>query len=461
MILLMIWLSFSDLSLLRAVQKGDLVVLEQATQDQLEDRVEGANLLEHAVLWDQPQVIELLVRKGLDPNKRNSRGWSGLGLAIEEGRFAALEQLLLSGAEVDRLNEKKQTALMLACRRNEVGMSRLLLDFGANPNAEDAFGETPLWYALKRGSYGCVLQLAAAGADLERQDRWGNKPWDFAQFCRQRKTLEVLNAFKNGEKLQVHNEVERINLGDVSPLLTPDTLDLEAKLEDGETWLSIAVEKARYPQFTALLKRDRQVNQKDVWGESPLAKAVNAKRLAYVRSLVEAGADPLILTASSYTLLKSAIDLNDQPMADYLYSLGVQGLEQTEAIGLDQPSEQWKKWQKAAHKLPFQCPTRTREAPEAQLCDSGVVPPKFQTREKPVFPRAAINISQSVPIILEAVLSKEGYVLDILALQGYEDWAYGYEIEAIKALSKWTYEPGQIDGQPSDVRMTLRIDFKR
>ena len=62
-------------------------------------------------------------------------------------------------------------------------------------------------------------------------------------------------------------------------------------------------------------------------------------------------------------------------------------------------------------------------------------------------------------MILEAVLRKDGSVGEVKVLRGLGKGKYGMEQSAVDAVRKWEFEPGQLDGRPSDVRMTMKIDF--
>ncbi len=48
---------------------------------------------------------------------------------------------------------------------------------------------------------------------------------------------------------------------------------------------------------------------------------------------------------------------------------------------------------------------------------------------------------------------------DVHVLRGLGKGKFGFEESAITALKKWEFQPGKVDGVPSDVRMTLKIDF--
>jgi len=95
----------------------------------------------------------------------------------------------------------------------------------------------------------------------------------------------------------------------------------------------------------------------------------------------------------------------------------------------------------------------------ARVGQSGVTPPVFIHKTKPVYPERAAKIKLQGYVIAEAVLRKDGTVEDIQILRGLGKGKFGFEDATIDALRSWTFKPGEVNGIPADVRMTLKIDF--
>jgi TonB family protein len=95
----------------------------------------------------------------------------------------------------------------------------------------------------------------------------------------------------------------------------------------------------------------------------------------------------------------------------------------------------------------------------ARVGQVGVEPPVFTRRVSPKYPERAVKIKLQGYVILEAILRKDGSVDDIKVLRGLGKGKFGFEEEAMNALQKWEFLPGKVNGNPADVRMTLKIDF--
>lgn len=95
----------------------------------------------------------------------------------------------------------------------------------------------------------------------------------------------------------------------------------------------------------------------------------------------------------------------------------------------------------------------------ARVGQVGVEPPVFTKRVPPKYPERAVKIKLQGYVILEAILRADGSVDDVKVLRGLGKGKFGFEEEAMKALKKWQFLPGKVNGKAADVRMTLKIDF--
>ncbi|CAB0041345.1 unnamed protein product [Trichogramma brassicae] len=100
----------------------------------------------------QRETIELLLRRGADPNFRNDRGLTPLHVACESDyddefvtTFLGIGRELGKPVKVDARDKKGRTPLHLALGlRWKHRIVRVLLDSGADPNSRDNDGTTPL-----------------------------------------------------------------------------------------------------------------------------------------------------------------------------------------------------------------------------------------------------------------------------------------------------------------------------
>lgn len=93
--------------------------------------------------------IQVFLDSGLiDPNVKNTWGW---------------------------------TALYLAAWSNSLEIAKLLISYGANPNAKDQKNVTPLHIASEYNSLDVAKLLISSGADLKAKSYWANTPLDLAK----------------------------------------------------------------------------------------------------------------------------------------------------------------------------------------------------------------------------------------------------------------------------------------
>lgn len=127
--------------------------------------------LRHAATSGQLEVVDQLLREGLDPNSADERGRTPLMHAAFAGHFDVARRLLEAGAPVNDADVYDATPLIYASSEGFPNVVALLLDSGADPELTDSFhGWTALMYASFEGHAEIVEQLIAAGADVNYSD---------------------------------------------------------------------------------------------------------------------------------------------------------------------------------------------------------------------------------------------------------------------------------------------------
>ncbi len=217
---------------LAAVQSGDLAGVEQALAAepglvQHTDRL-GRTLLQYAVIYSHPDIVDLLIRAGADPRQKDANGEPVLLLPLYGPSTAdmngMIRLLLAGGADAKQTDRRRrsvlhrlpvlrlnaETILLLAAAadvnaKDETGatplhvladcktlppsgrtrvapaaVAALLLDQGADPNARDKRGATPLHRAVAAGHADMVACLAAHKANLLAKDSDGLTPYAIA-----------------------------------------------------------------------------------------------------------------------------------------------------------------------------------------------------------------------------------------------------------------------------------------
>jgi ankyrin repeat protein len=191
--------------LIKAAQAGDEKHVEKMLRRGIDPNNcnnAGNTALNEAVLNERPQVVQLLLKSGADPNFASRTGWSPIMCAAWEGADSTpiMRQLLANTPGVARTashwrevlllllaggadpnwqveadgNLKGWTPLMTAAQEEYAAVAKELLKAGANPDIRNAQGMSALHIAAQRGNAEIVYLLASAGANPNFQ---GNDGW--------------------------------------------------------------------------------------------------------------------------------------------------------------------------------------------------------------------------------------------------------------------------------------------
>ncbi len=200
--------------------------------------IDNRNLLHHASQKGHPDLIELLINKGIDVNSEDKRGRTALYLACNDYQLEAVKMLVTKGAEinvkgvynpldiassnsyygteiVEWLLENSAnvnivcrgtsvTPLMGALHQKKTNALELLLKAGANTNHIDANGESPLGRVSAHEFPEHVKLLLDFNAAINYQDRKGNTALHVATARENKKVIAVL--LQRGIKARLKNK---------------------------------------------------------------------------------------------------------------------------------------------------------------------------------------------------------------------------------------------------------------
>ncbi len=258
-------------TLVEAVKAGDVASLVQALQQRADVNApepDGTTALHWAVIRNQPEMVQRLLRAGAKARVANDYGATPLAEAALLGSTDVVRMLLEAGADVESANGDGQTALMLVARTGNVDAARLLLARGANVNARERWREqTPLMWAVAQQQPQMVAELVAHGADVNavsKENHW------------QRQVSAEPRALHRpvGGLRPLHFAVREGCL-DCARIL----LDHGARIDEGDpegiTPLVMAIINGRFDVAAFLLDRGANVHRWDLFGRSPLYAAVD------------------------------------------------------------------------------------------------------------------------------------------------------------------------------------------
>ena len=136
----------------KAVRDGDISVLSEFLKPG--DRInkyyfsKRITLLQAAIQHDQPDVVEYLIKNGVDIEML-SENMTPLMHATSACNQHIADILIAHGADINALNLQKKTPLFYCAKHSTVEMAKLLVDKGAKINLKDRKGRTAAEYALK------------------------------------------------------------------------------------------------------------------------------------------------------------------------------------------------------------------------------------------------------------------------------------------------------------------------
>tara|TARA_Y100001970_G_scaffold268653_1_gene360190 strand:- start:1499 stop:2251 length:753 start_codon:yes stop_codon:yes gene_type:complete len=86
----------------------------------------GWTALLYGILNNRPDIVEILLKKGVDVNVKDSEGYTALITASDMGRTDIVEMLLENGANMNETNNYDETALMVAREKGRTEIVELL-----------------------------------------------------------------------------------------------------------------------------------------------------------------------------------------------------------------------------------------------------------------------------------------------------------------------------------------------
>jgi uncharacterized protein len=256
----------------QAIQSGDITKVQEYIQagDNIEEcTYHGMSPVELAVEQEEPEIMQLLLNSGADPNFSQS-----------------------------------ETPLVTAVGRSNLDIVRLLVDAGADIN-NDAFGHSALIEAVHQGCMEIVMFLVEQGADINALDEEGVSVIVKASRLENDDILNYLKPMTSEQVLQKvsteqffesarHGRIDMVNQ------FLAQGISINIASESGRTALAVAAIENQVEMVQHLISSGAQVS--GVVGEMALKDAVSELHHEVVKVLLEAGVDPNTPNTDEYGL---------------------------------------------------------------------------------------------------------------------------------------------------------------
>jgi uncharacterized protein len=169
-----------DVSLVTAAKQGDRAAVQSLVNGHAKHAVagpEGTAALVWAATRNDLAMADLLLRAGANVKAANEFGATPLYAAAAHADPAMTEKLLAAGADPNTPLMSGETPLMEAARRGNLADVRVLLSNKANPNASESIGgQNALMWALSERQSAVVEELIKGGADIHAGSKTGFTP---------------------------------------------------------------------------------------------------------------------------------------------------------------------------------------------------------------------------------------------------------------------------------------------
>jgi ankyrin repeat protein len=156
---------------------------------------DGSTALLWLAHWNDAETAALLLDAGADANLANEFRMTPLSQACTNGSAAFVRLLLKSGANPNTPIDTGETPLMTCAKTGTVDAVRLLVEYGAQVNAkEPAQNQTALMWAASEKHTKVVQALIELRADIKAQTKQGFTPIHFAARVGDLESVKLLMA---------------------------------------------------------------------------------------------------------------------------------------------------------------------------------------------------------------------------------------------------------------------------
>ena len=288
-----------EVTLNELIMKGDAESIKKfyANQEQLNQKDgQGLYPLHYAVLRGDPQIAEILIVLGADPDVVDPAGKTPLRYAIDRSQIQMAKILVAHNADPFITDASGVSAAEAALGK---GDDLLLAVFNpSNINRSGPDGRTILHMAADRLMVDEVDALLAEGASVQAKDKASRTPLDLALlYPDDKRSAEI------AEKLIVKGANPSFQEFSwfATTVRSPDYNTV--RFTNGNTPLHEAISRFQYGFVDFLLAKGLDPNIKNLSGDAPLHVAVRVGWVSGAEVLLRNGADPDIRDAKENTPL--------------------------------------------------------------------------------------------------------------------------------------------------------------
>ncbi|XP_037362229.1 2-5A-dependent ribonuclease isoform X2 [Talpa occidentalis] len=328
--------------------------------------VEDNLLLIEAVRKEDIKLVKQLLERGANVNFQEEIGlWAPLHVAVQNCREDLVDLLLHHGADPCLKKRNEATPFIIAGIMGDVNLLQLFLSKGAKVNECDSNGFTAFMEAAMYGHIEALKFLYEKGADVNL----GRKTTKDQEKLKKGGTTALMSAAEEGHvevvKLLLEDMKADVNARDnrgsnaliyalknsdaskveaITRLLLSHKADIKVRGEEWKTPLILAVEKKHLGLVQLLLEQEHiEVNDEDRDGNTALSVAVQKNQSEIARLLCNKGActdrgDLIMMARRNY----------NRPLVLFLRKHGAKE-------DFDPPSKAWKsqssRWGRALEQL--------------------------------------------------------------------------------------------------------------
>lgn len=191
----------SQCPLFVAIQEGDVGHVDAAIASGISlEKTEGLSkktALHMAVQKGSIAIVELLLKKGANPNAVDTLQRTPLHYAVERGNMEIINVLISGGANLFAIDCKQRTIMHIAADNGRLNVVLDLIVRHVPLSQGDTDGSTPLHEAVKRGHIDVAQALVDAGAPPFVPDRFHMTALHYALLPTRAKPNNMVSEFQS------------------------------------------------------------------------------------------------------------------------------------------------------------------------------------------------------------------------------------------------------------------------